>query len=258
MGTMKILKARVLKQSAFPLLLLFIYLMVCRYNLANPYLIPRPGQIGNTFITLVAKGILQQHIFMSLRRVFIGFFITLGAALPLAVLFYFSHRLSQFFLGTLHFLRCTPPLSLVPLLILWFGIGEASKLAVIILASFFPVFLNTLSGLEQVDSQLLEMGDTLELNKREKIVHILIPEALPTVLTGMRLAFGYSWRALIGAEMIAAASGLGYMILDAQEMARTDKVFVGILTIGFLGLVFDMVTMRIIEKRFPWAVKEKI
>jgi NitT/TauT family transport system permease protein/sulfonate transport system permease protein len=249
---------RVLHRIALPLLILLIYLLVCAFDLAGPYLIPRPGQIGRAFFDLLTEGALQHHILMSLKRVSSGFLITLAVALPLAMLFYFSPRISSLCMGSLHFLRCTPPLAMVPLLILWFGIGEASKLALIVLASFFPVFLNTLSGLKQVDPQLMEMGETLELSRREKVLHILIPEALPTILTGMRLAFGYSWRALIGAEMIAAASGLGYMILDAQELARTDKVFIGILTIGALGLLIDTAAMRLIRRRFPWIPEETL
>jgi len=249
---------KILKQTVLPLTILIVYLTVCKLDLVNPYLIPRPRQIGEALLALLKEGTLQHHIFMSLKRVFYGFLLTLSIALPLATFFSLAPRVARFFLGTLHFLRCTPPLALVPLLILWFGIGEASKLALIVLASFFPVFLNTLSGLRQVDPELLEMGDTLELNRKEKILNILIPEALPTILTGMRLAFGYSWRALIGAEMIAAASGLGYMILDAQEMARTDKVFIGILTIGLLGLFIDSISVRFMEKRFPWLKEERI
>lgn len=141
---------------------------------------------------------------------------------------------------------------MVPLLILWFGIGEGSKLALIVLACFFPIFLNTLNGLQQVDHRLLEMGETLELSRKEQTLHILFPEALPSMLTGLRLGFGYSWRALIGAEMIAASSGLGYLILDAELLARTDKVFIGILSIGSLGLLMDYCSMKGLEKAFPW------
>ncbi|ORC36220.1 ABC transporter permease [Marispirochaeta aestuarii] len=247
-----------IKISVFPLLLTGIYLLICRFDIVNPYLIPRPGQLITALLSLTGRGILQHHIAVSLQRVFAGFFLTLLFALPMALFFHFYRRISAFLLGTLHFLRNTPPLAMVPLLILWFGIGEASKLVLIIMASFFPVFLNTLSGLQQVDSRLIEMGDTLELNRWEKIIHILLPEALPTVLTGMRLSFGYSWRALIGAEMIAASSGLGYMILDAQELARTDIVFIGILAIGLSGLLLDILFQRVIQHIFPWIPGEVI
>ncbi len=103
-----------------------------------------------------------------------------------------------------------------------------------------------------MDRKILEMGDTLELSYREKIFHILIPEALPSIITGLRLGFAYCWRALIGAEMIAASSGLGYMILDAEEMARTDIVYLGIIMIGVLGLIIEFAALKTVEILFPW------
>ncbi len=247
---------RLCKQLLLPSILLAIYLIICRFNLVGPYLVPRPGQIAAAFLHMLRDGSLLHHILISFQRVFSGFFITVAVAVPLALLLYFLPGASPYLLGSLHFLRSIPPLAMVPLLILWFGIGEASKLAIIILASFFPVFLNTLSGLQQVDAKLLEMGRTLELNRREQVFNILFPEALPTILTGLRLAFGYSWRALIGAEMIAASSGLGYMILDAEVLARTDKVYIGILSIGILGLLLDIISMRLMQNRFPWIKSE--
>jgi len=237
---------------AVPVSLFLAYALVTGRQWVNPYLLPPLRQIGGAFVSMLLSGTLLNHIAVSLRRVFSGFLITLGIAMPLALLFYFSRNLQEYFSGLLHFLRCTPPLAMVPLLILWFGIGEGSKLALIILASFFPVFLNTLSGLQQVDLKLLEMGETLELNRGEQIIRILFPEALPTILTGLRLAFGYSWRALIGAEMIAASSGLGYLILDAEVLARTDKVYIGIVSIGLLGLLMDYLSMKGLKKLFPW------
>lgn len=241
-----------------PGLLISIYLIICRFDLVGAYLVPRPEQIASAFLHMLADGSLLHHILVSFRRVYTGFIITVATAVPLALLLYFLPKVAPYLLGTLHFLRSIPPLAMVPLLILWFGIGEASKLSIIILASFFPVFLNTLSGLQQVDTKLLEMGRTLELNRREQIWSILFPEALPTVLTGLRLAFGYSWRALIGAEMIAASSGLGYMILDAEVMARTDKVYIGILAIGTFGMLLDMGSMKLMQRRFPWIEPEAV
>ncbi|ADK82792.1 ABC transporter permease [Sediminispirochaeta smaragdinae] len=243
---------RAAKRLLLPAMVLCAYLIVTLTGWVNPYLIPPPGQIGQAFISMLLDGSLVMHILISLRRVFLGFFLAAGIALPLALLCYFFPLLSEYCSGLLHFLRNTPPLAMVPLLILWFGIGEGSKLALIVLACFFPIFLNTLNGLQQVDHRLLEMGETLELSRKEQTLHILFPEALPSMLTGLRLGFGYSWRALIGAEMIAASSGLGYLILDAELLARTDKVFIGILSIGSLGLLMDYCSMKGLEKAFPW------
>ena len=128
---------------------------------------------------------------------------------------------------------------LIPLLILWFGIGEVPKIIVIVLTSFFPIFINTEAGLRGCDPKLLEVGETLHMRKKEIFLKIRLPSALPDILVGMQIGLGYSWRAIVGAEMIAASKGLGYMILDAQALSRTDKVLVGILLIGIIGCVTD-------------------
>jgi NitT/TauT family transport system permease protein/sulfonate transport system permease protein len=138
---------------------------------------------------------------------------------------------------------------MIPLLILWFGIGEASKLAVIFLATFFPVFLSAFGGFNGMDGRWRELADSLELSFSRRLRRVLIPAALPQIITGLRLGFGYAWRALLGAELFSSSAGLGYLITDAEEMARIDTVYVGILVIGCLGLFFDTL-LRILAGRF--------
>jgi sulfonate transport system permease protein len=138
-------------------------------------------------------------------------------------------------------------MSLIPLLILWFGIGETSKIVVIVLVSFFPIFLNTKSGFGSCDKKLLEVGDSLGFSMTQKFFKIMLPCAVPSILVGMRIGLGYSWRAIVGAEMIAAASGLGHLILDAEQMSRSDKVLVGIIVIGILGYCCDRVFYLLIK-----------
>ena len=120
------------------------------------------------------------------------------------------------------------------------------------LASFFPLFLNTYSGIHNCDRRLLEVGRTLGFSLREQILHIRIPAALTAIVVGMQLALGYSWRALIGAELIAASAGIGYLILDAEEMSRPDVVIVGMLAIGIIGTVIDYVFLVLLRYVFPW------
>ena len=133
-------------------------------------------------------------------------------------------------------------------MILWFGIGEVPKIIIIILTSFFPIFLNTKSGILSCDSKLIEVGDSLGFSNAQKFFKIMLPSAIPSILVGMRIGLGYSWRAIIGAEMIASARGLGYLILDAQQMSRSDKVIVGIFVIGILGYLCDKLFNFIIKK----------
>mgnify|MGYP001553814142 CR=1 FL=1 len=242
--------------TALPLVLLLAYAIASSRPGISNYLMPPIPKLLQTAGGLFASGELLSHILISLQRVFLGFFLSSAFALPLAISLANWPKLEPFFAGSLHFLRATPPLAMVPLLILWFGIGESSKLALIVLAAFFPVFLNTLSSLKQVDMGLLEMGDSLELRTQHRLLHIYLPEAMPGIITGLRLAFGYSWRALIGAEMIAASSGLGYLILDSQQMARIDKVYVGIFSIGMLGMILDAALSQLARRYFPSRQQE--
>lgn len=208
-------------------------------RLVNPYLIPSPSKVARAFTGLFASGELFRHARISLFRVWAGYAIAGTAALPAAFLCYRSVFFRRFFHGVFEFLRAIPPLAMIPLLILWAGLGEASKLAVIVLASFFPVFLNAFEGFASMDGRWAELSASLELSAWRHLRYVLVPSAAPQIYTGLKIAFGYAWRALLGAELFAAASGLGYLITDAKEMARIDVVFAGLITIGAMGIAFD-------------------
>ncbi|OLA94338.1 MAG: hypothetical protein BHW60_02260 [Sutterella sp. 54_7] len=173
-----------------------------------------------------------------------GFLLSASAALGLALLLYRRPLWESALSLVLEALRVIPPLSLVPLLILWLGIDEAPKLAIVVLASFFPIYLSALTALRSVSSKYKELAQMLGLTESARVQEILLPGAAPGILTGLRLGFGYAWRALVGAELIAAASGLGYLIEDASSLARTDVVMVGILTIAGLGILCDQLFRR--------------
>jgi sulfonate transport system permease protein len=152
-------------------------------------------------------------------------------------------------------LRHVPPLACIPLIILWTGIGEASKLTIIFLASFFPLFLNTYSGIRNCDPKLLEVGRSLNFSESTQVRHIQLPAALDAIAVGLQLSLGYSWRALIGAELIAASAGIGYLILDAEQMSRPDIVLVGMLCIGIIGSLIDSIFLNVLNRLLPWRQK---
>jgi len=160
-------------------------------------------------------------------------------SIPLAIVLTASHRMRILSSGMIEFFRHVPPLALLPLLILWLGIGESSKIAIVFLATVYPIFLNALMGFSEVDGKLVEMAHQYGLSKKQIFLHVTIPYAIPYIVSGLRIGLGYSWRSLIGAEMIAASSGIGYWILDAQTMARSDIVIVGIIVIGLCGIISD-------------------
>jgi ABC-type anion transport system duplicated permease subunit len=137
------------------------------------------------------------------------------------------------------------------LLILWLGIDEAPKIAIVFLTSFFPIYMNTLTAVRGVDPRLHEVALVLRFTVMERFRLLTLPAALPGIFTGLRLGFGYSWRALVGAELIAASSGLGFLISESAEFARTETVFVGILTIAVLGVLMDALLVRLFSRLSP-------
>lgn len=240
-----------------PLLLLLLWWGVAASGAVPPLLLPGPEAVARRFMTLLASGELLRHAAVSMARVFSGFLLSASAALLLALLFCRHPKVEGAFSLTLEALRVVPPLSLVPLLILWLGIDEAPKLAIVVLASFFPVHLSALSAMRSVRGSFLDLSRVLGLSGTETVRHILMPGAAPGIITGLRLGFGYAWRALVGAELIAAASGLGYLIEDASSLARTDVVIVGILTIAGLGILCDALFRRAARVLTPWTAPEE-
>ncbi|GAA0789534.1 ABC transporter permease [Hathewaya limosa] len=228
------------------ILLIIVFLWILGSNLSwwSIAILPTPKMVIGTFYNMFIDGSLFTSIGISILRIFIGFIITFLVAIPLGIFFGLNPKIYKKFNLLLEMLRHIPPLALIPLIILWFGIGEKSKVIIIILASFFPLFMNTLDGVKNCDQKLIEVGKTLNFSKDEIFMKILIPCAFPNIILGIKLALGYSWRAIIGAEMIAASSGIGYLILDGQELSRPDVVMVGIILIGSLGLLTDYIFER--------------
>lgn len=226
-------------------------------ELFNSYLLPPPWKVVGSAWKLISNGTLFRHMAVSFYRVVIGFAITFCLAFPMGLLVGLNKTSQAIWKAPLNFIRHIPPLATTPILILWFGIGEAPKLTVIILAAFFPVFLNTVSGVANCDPKLIEVGKVLGYRPLDRLVRIILPAAFPSILVGLRLGIGYSWRALVGAELLAAAAGLGYMIIEAEQISRPDIVFVGIFTIGFLGLMIDVIFDRLSNRLMPWYGGEK-
>ncbi len=242
-----------LKGLLLPALLLIWWLVAAALQVTNSYLLPSPASVVATALQLVHKGVIADHVAVSLYRVLGGFGLTFLIAFPVAVVLGLNRRLIPYVDPLLHFIRHIPPIACIPLLILWLGIGEASKLAVIMLAAFFPLFLNTLAGIEQCDQKLVEVGRVFGFTKKERFLRIILPAALPSIILGMRLGLGYSWRALIGAELIAASAGIGYMIIEAEQLSRPDVVIVGILVIGLFGYLIDYTFLRLAGRLVPWT-----
>ncbi len=245
-------KGSFFKGLLFPATIFLLWWFGSSRGLWNAYVIPAPEKIWRAFKVMALDGSLYRHLGASCFRVLAGFSLATLLGVPLGFALGISRRLRHLADPTLDFLRHIPPLAIMPMLILWFGIGELSKVVVIIMATFFPVLLNTQGGVASCPRELLEVGRAFGLSRVRRFREILVPSAFPSMLLGMRLGLGYSWRALIGAELIAASSGIGYVIHDAEQMSRSDIIIVGIILMGLIGALSDVLFLKFSQALAPW------
>lgn len=239
---------RLVKSVLIFFIILLLWKITNYLGIWSDYILPSPEKVYSTFLNMISDGSIFINVYASMKRVLIGFAINTAIGVPLGLFFGIYSGVYEYFKSLINFLRNTPPLALIPMLILWFGIGEESKIIIIVLASFFPIFTSTLKGIKNCDSKLIEVGRVFEFSKLQIIFKIIIPNAILDIAVGLKLALGYSFRAIIGAELVAASSGLGYLISDGKEMSRTDVVIVGIIVIGLLGIITDYIFSIIVKK----------
>lgn len=235
---MKGLKEKILPGVGIAAAVLVWY-VICRLEIFSTYVLPPPSKVLDSFLKMCASGEIVQDIGISMARVLKGFGIAFVLAFLLGMVRYLLPGSAPCYEYLVQFFRSVPPLSMIPLLILWCGIGETTKTVIIVLASFFPMYLNVVKGFTGCDEKLLEVGKMFGYSRLRRFTRIVLPYSAADILVGMRIGLGYSWRAIIGAEMVAASTGLGHLILFAQQMSRTDKVIVGIFVIGIVGLATD-------------------
>ncbi|WNS77476.1 ABC transporter permease [Bacillus sp. DTU_2020_1000418_1_SI_GHA_SEK_038] len=232
--------------------LLLIWELVCRMNIVPPLFLPAPTAIVIAGWELISSGELLKHLLASLYR--IGWGYLLGAALGIIIglILGFSKWADAIFTPIVYSIYPIPKIALLPLIILWFGIGELPKVAIIALGVFFPVLINTFSGVKSVDSILIKAAVTFGSNHFNVIRKVILPGALPTIFAGLKLAAGTALLLLVSAEMIAAQYGIGAMVLHYGNLMITNKLMVGVLLLSFLGLLFNRVLQWLERKLIPW------
>jgi ABC transporter, permease protein len=238
----------ILKKSVLILVIFALWQVVCELEIFTPYILPSPITTLKTMFDMSLSGELITHVMISFKRIFIGYAFAFVLAFAFGGVAALFPKASIYYEWILEFFRNVPPLSLIAILVLWFGINETPKIIIIILASFFPMFLSIQKGLTSCDVKLIEVGKIFCFSKFEIFYKIILKNAIRDIFVGMRIGFGYAMRAIVGAEMIAASSGLGYLILDAEELSRADRIFVGIFTIGICGVLIDRVFLFLIFK----------
>ncbi len=233
-------------------LLLGWFLATTTFHLVHPALLPSPKAVYRSFLQLVRTGELEQNIVSSLLRIFYANLVALLTAVPIGLALGLSPVLMRLFGGLLSAIRPIPPLAWIPLAILWFGIGETSVLFITFLSAFFAIFLNTLAGVRAVDPLLLRAAASLGASRRRVVTHVILPSVASYIFTGVRIAIGVSWMSIVAAELVAATSGLGYMIAYYREALRTDAILVGMVVIGLIGLLMDIASREIERRLLPW------
>ena len=218
----------------------------------NPVLLPSPAEVLATGIKMAASGELLRHIVASLSRVLWGFGIAAALWVIAGTALGRSRLLEHLVEPTIEMLRPIPPLAFLPMMVLWFGIGEASKVAFIAYAAFFPVFTTTVEGIKYVDPVLVRAAASLGASDRQIFWHVILPAATPNILTGLRLAFGLSFFVIVAAEFIAADSGLGFLINDARTFFLVSNMLLGAAVIGIIGVVANVGLRRLESWLLRW------
>lgn len=215
-------------------------------------LFPAPTVIVQTGYELLVSGILLHHLGISTYRAIVGLLIGGGLGFILGLLNGLSPLASKLLDSTIQMIRNVPHLALIPLIIIWLGIGETAKLFLVSLGVFFPIYVNTYHGIRTVDRGLIEMGKVYGLNSWELFKKIILPGALPSIFVGLRYALGLMWLTLIVAETIASDSGIGYMAMNAREFMQTDVIILSITIYALLGKLADVLAKVIEEITLKW------
>ena len=218
----------------------------------NPILAPSPREVAISLIDLLRDGSLLRDWTASLRRVLIGFSLAAGISIPLALLLSAVSPVRWLLLPLVNLLRPIPPIAWIPMAILWFGIGDASGCFITSIAAFFPIFISSFSASTSIETQYLRAARCLGSTRWALLTRIYLPSSLPGIWTGLRIGLGQSWMAVVTAELIAAQSGLGYMIQANRLQLETPRVIVGMITIAVTGTVMTAGLERLSRHLFPW------
>lgn len=216
-------------------------------------LMPPPVEVLHAAWELLSNGELVRHFWASLKREAVAFAYAL-VAIPLGVLMGWSRIAQNMLEPVFEMLRPIPPIAWIPLAILWFGISDLQNQFIIFLGIFFPLLINTITGVKNVEHNIVRAARCLGASESSVLVKVVFRAALPSIVTGVRVGLGVGWMALVAAELVGATSGLGWLISDARSVLRTDIILVGMISIGVAGLVIDQGLRWVARKLLPWSL----
>jgi len=238
---------------------LIVWTAIVHSGMLSSRLVPSPFDLIAQTVSLLSGGYvstpLYAHVGASLARTLVGFTIAVLLGVPLGLLVGRVKTLEALFFPWFAFLRPIPAIAFVPLVILWFGIGEFSKISVIFFSSFLYITVQTIAAVKGVPEQLLRAGSSLGAKHRKLFLYVILPAALPQILTGIRIGSAVSWTLVVAAELVAAQVGLGYMIMDAATFFRVKDVYVGLIAIGIIGFLLESTIAFVEQKVVHWHGK---
>ncbi|MBU5459287.1 ABC transporter permease [Anaerostipes sp. MSJ-23] len=241
-----------LNMILLPILIIIAWHYATVSGAMSTLILPKISTVLETLKTEITHGTLVSDIAISLSRIAKGYALAVVIGILLGVLMGMNQTANRFFMLTFTAIRQVPMIAWVPILIIWFGIGEESKVAVIFLAAYFPILVNTVDGIERTDPKLVEVGKMYHLNGWQQFTKIYLPSALPSIFVGLKLGLSVSWMAVVGAEMIAATSGIGFRINDARSLMQYPVVFAGMIAIAVIGVIMDFIISFISKACTPW------
>jgi len=240
-----------------PAILLVTWESACRLGYLKPLILPSPTAIVQAFERLIKSGELFRHLGISLFRILQGYALGAFFGITLGILIGIFKRIDQGSSVVISFLRPIPIFAWIPVIILWLGIDESTKVTIIALGCFWPILLNVMAGIKHVDKKYLEVARILEKSPYQTLVKVILPSALPSIFTGLRVGIGMAWMCVVAAEVIASTSGIGFLISYSREMLQPDVMFVGVFSIGIVGLIIDRI-FKLLEMHFiKWNVNTK-
>jgi NitT/TauT family transport system permease protein len=222
----------------------------------NPLFLPTPTAVLATAVDLFVNGEILSDIGISFSRVLSGFLLAAIIGIPLGILMGSLRIMEGAFEPIIGFIRYMPASAFIPLFILWIGLGETEKMAVIFFGTFFQLTLMVMDVTKNVQNDLIDVSYTLGANKAQIFTKVILPASLPGIVDTLRITFGWAWTYLVVAEIVGASSGIGYMIMQASRFLQPDKIIVGILIIGLLGLLTDLIFKAIYRASFSWMRKD--
>jgi ABC-type nitrate/sulfonate/bicarbonate transport system permease component len=235
-----------------PLLLLMIWEWITRQGWIPAWFLPVPSVVFQTLFDMVISGELLHHAAISLGRAISGYAMAALVGVGLGLLIAWSRIVEDFFDPLIELIRPLSTFALIPIFFLWFGIGNASKIMIIFKSCFFPIVLNTIAGIKGVDKKLIMAARSLGADGRQMWTRVLLPSAMPMIITGMRISTAIAMMALVGVEMLSSDSGLGFLVIDAQRTFDTERVFAGIVVLALLGFSLDRLARKIQARILSW------